>query len=639
LNQVLNDSESEHHVPGNFLKDLEKLYCGNRLRNRRLYQVIGDIFNTFQAAQIEAMGLKDLQLAWEIYPDLGMRPMGDIDILIHPGDYRKAAKCLYALGFTPLPGSKIPFTLKYAWAHHFWRPSDNVWVDLQWNVIQREWDIYGEGNFDFEIDRVWRGARHMKIKDDKLLVPNPEDMLFHLCLHLEGHKYSELILFCDIAELLGYYNHHLDWNYLVEITKKYEAQSSVYYVLLLVQHMFGVSLPPYFLREIEPTYLQSSILEPLFENLIDLHLSLDEICMTASPPDEIMNKFEIVVRQQAAAAMQICKQIDHLVSVFINLSGSGIIIEGSSSEKIFPDPSLESFKELHLFIFNHDLPHLLQVLANCGYNAQRAGDKKTFIKKCKFVSVDSALAGHPIFMTIQVDIDKTPNSLFSTEDAKNTSRKDVATRLLKSKLGRRKYDDTCISIRVKVFALSPEDIFLHLSASLGREKLYRFYGLCSLLEFFRYNVYPLDWQQIARLADRYGVRRWVCEGVLMVRGLAGNSSVPLAAIDALGCSETPPRVLEWARYGPDSYLPYTGFKKAFLYIFSFLSIEGVNEKCRYLLRSLLGEAAKKPVLFGLIQKLVSSAVALIRHRRRRMQNLAYWIEPESVSEKDATDNS
>jgi hypothetical protein len=478
----------------------------------------------------------------------------------------------------------------------------------------------------------------MKIKDDKILVPNPEDMLFHLCLHLEGHKYSELILFCDIAELLRYYNHHLDWNYLVEITKKYEAQSSIYYVLLLVQHMFGVSLPPYFLREIQPTYLQSSIVDPLFENLIDLHLSLDEICMTASPPDELMNKFEIVVRRQAVAAMQTCKQINDLVSVFINLSGSGIILEGSSSEKIFPDPSLESFKDLHLFIFNHDLAHLRQVLANCGYNSQRDGEKKIFVKKCKCVSADKALAGHPIFITIQVEINKTPNGLFSTEDAKNTSKKNVAIKLLKSKLGRRRYDDTCIPIRVKVFALSPEDLFLHLSASLGREKLYRFYALCSLLEFFRYNVYPMDWQQIARLADRYGVRRWVCEGVLMARGLVDNNSVPLAAIDALGCSESSPRVLEWARYGPDSYLPYTGFKKAFLYIFSLLSIEGVSEKCRYLLRSLLDEAAKKPVFFGLMQKLVSSAVALIRHRRR-MQNLAYWIEPESVSEKDATNNS
>jgi len=134
-------------------------------------------------------------------------------------------------GFVPLPSPDIPYTLKYAWGHHFHRDTDNIWVDLQWNILQIEWDVYQERNFDFEIDRIWRDATSMITDEQKILVPNPEDMLFHLCLHLEGHYYAELILFCDIAELLRFYRDRLDWSRFTEMTHRYTTESAVYTIL------------------------------------------------------------------------------------------------------------------------------------------------------------------------------------------------------------------------------------------------------------------------------------------------------------------------------------------------------------------------------------------------------------------------
>ena len=58
--------------------------------------------------------------------------------------------------------------------------------------------------------------------------PRARGATFHLCLHLEGHIYSELVLFCDIAELVRRYREDLDWSALVDVTRRYRAESSVY---------------------------------------------------------------------------------------------------------------------------------------------------------------------------------------------------------------------------------------------------------------------------------------------------------------------------------------------------------------------------------------------------------------------------
>ena len=312
--QVDEDREVAAQVPALTLEELRRLYHGNRIRNARLYGVISALAEALDDARVPVLGLKDIQLAQEVYPDRALRPMGDIDLLIHREDYAHAAECLGELGFDPLPSSDIPLTLKYAWGHHFRRASDDVWIDLQWNVVQREWDIYGEGNFDFEIERMWQRARPMPLDKGAILVPSPEDMLFHLCQHLEGHGYSELILFCDIAELIHHYGEQLDWGYIVGLADKYNAHSTCYYVLDLVARLFDVPLPPRLLERLAPEYFEGNLFDPLYDNLTSLHVDLDKLFSAAHPPQETREEFERAARRQAHAAMQAYRSADDLAT-------------------------------------------------------------------------------------------------------------------------------------------------------------------------------------------------------------------------------------------------------------------------------------------------------------------------------------
>jgi hypothetical protein len=625
-------------VPLAIREELERLYLNSRARNQRLYRVIGEVCRALEQAGVQAMGLKDAQLAWEVYPDIGLRPMGDIDILIHPEDYDKTATCMAGLGFTRLPNPDIPFTLKYAWAHHFRRPSDDVWVDMQWNVLQKEWDIYHEGNFDFEIDRMWRGAILMRVGEYQILVPKPEDMLFHLCMHLEGHTYSELILFCDIAELLKHYDNQLDWKYLVDITKKYKAESSVYYVLLMVQHLFDVCLPPFLLRELEPAYFKASIFKPLFGNLTTLHLSLDQIQLAASPPDDLMRKFETAVRCQAVGAMRLYKEIDHVASAFMDSGGDLIILGGTASEKAFPDSSLTPFGEIRLMILDHDLPRMRQTLLNCGFEPRDVADAdirnlETYTKQWQVTSIDPLLADRPPRMALQGDIEMGLDYLFQPKDSHDTSKGAVALKLLKAKLGHEN-GSADIPVRIKIIALSPEDMALAQSARLGRLKKNRLFGLCSMHEFFRGYSGPLDWQRVTSTAQRYGVSGLVCEGLQLASELFDDGRIPASALALDTCSDTRPRVLKWARYGPAALDRRTSLRGAFFFLFSFLSIDGAKLKSRYLLRSLFGHRSKEPVLPGLMLEFVTSTLSSLRRKQSTARDFAYWTKPEPSPETD-----
>ncbi len=630
LKKVMHGAGQDLRIPTRVLKQLEELHRGNVSRNRRLYRVIGDIFKTFQRAGVEAVALKDVHLARQVYPDLGLRPIGDIDLLIRRKNYPKVAALLNDLGFLPLPSADIPFTLKYASAHHFRRPNDNVWVDVQWNILDREWDVCGEGEFTFDSEDMWRGATRTTIDDFQLWVPKPEDMLFHLCLHLEGHTYCELILFTDIAELLRHSDGRFDWNYFLELTRRYKAESSVYYVFRLVQHLFQAPLPLFVLRELEPDYFKARIFGPLFGNLTDLHLFLDQIRQAAAPPEGVVLQFERGVRQQACAAMQSYKVIDAVASAFAKAGGALIILDGTTSEKIFPEPRLRPFEEFRFLILDQDLPRLRQVLSRCEFKLKIAGSSQLYAKTWTVRSADPVLTGQALSLTLGGEIERHPQQLLSIRDGSNPTKKhQVGSRLVRTKLGGRKCDETCFAIPFRIIALSPEEMLLHLSAQLGRQKRDRLFGLCTPLEFFRGYAGPLDWQLILSLAQRYTVSHWACAGLQMVSEFLEPDRIPPGVVNALAYSELRPRVLETARYDPASEGRYTGFKRAFLYLYALLSIEGTTAKARYVFRSLFGGTGGKPYLPDLLMQLIKSAYSLSRREKRKSSDFAHWVEPAS----------
>jgi len=633
LRQVERIEGLEGVVPLGIIDELQRLYQNSGRRNERLFRVIRDVTKVFEQSGVQALGLKDIQLAREVYADIGLRPMGDIDILIHKKDYKKAAICLTTLGFSPLPDPDTPFILKYGSGQHFQRIVDDVWIDLQWNVHQLEYDIYREGSLDFKIDRMWRSAVPMAINDSHILVPKPEDMLFHLCLHLEGHGYSELILFCDIVELLRCYQGVLDWEYLAEITIKGGAESSIYHVLYLVKCLFNASIPQDFMREIETGYFKGSIFSPLFGNLGPLHSSLDEIRLTASPPAELMREFEAVVREEAVSSMHLYREIDNVASAFKNRGGTALILDGTFSEKVFPDPLLKSFKPVRFFVFYHDLPHMVQALVESGFMSM-SGDKwKTYEKEVGITSEDPVLANRSIKVIIRGTIQKGLESLLKAGEASPASKKDIAFRSLRGKLTSHKVNDSPITASIEIHALSPENMILYLGAHLGAQDHNRLFGLNNMLELFKENHGQIDWKQLLRKAQEFSLGHNLAEGLLMVNGLLDDLTLPPEVLSSLTACVSPPRILEWSRYGPDSLERHTDFQYGFFFLLCLASSRGVKNRLKYLLRFVLARHGNTSLLLRLVRKTARGILSLMLRKTYNITDFVYWVEKKEGPKK------
>lgn len=142
---------------------------------------ITEAVTALRAAGIEALLLKGWATA-RLYPERGLRPYGDIDLLVAP---EKWAEARAALGLEP--ASQYPFDLR---CH------------------------------DPDLGRGWQDlfARSVavRIRDTEARVPGPEDHLRLLCLHFVRHAAWRPLWLCDVAAALEALPHDFDWGYCLD---------------------------------------------------------------------------------------------------------------------------------------------------------------------------------------------------------------------------------------------------------------------------------------------------------------------------------------------------------------------------------------------------------------------------------------
>ncbi len=91
-------------LPSPVRRELQGLYLRHRDANRVRTDVLCNILSAYQAAGVPALVLKGAALSHTVYPEPGLRPMSDLDILVREGDLRRAQSLLDSLGFAaPLP--------------------------------------------------------------------------------------------------------------------------------------------------------------------------------------------------------------------------------------------------------------------------------------------------------------------------------------------------------------------------------------------------------------------------------------------------------------------------------------------------------------------------------------------------------
>jgi hypothetical protein len=221
-------------VPTSVMEDLKKAYHETVARNTFNYVELQTILDALHRSGIEAIALKGAALAGVVYPDIGLRPMVDVDLLVKDNELAIADRVMTDLGYSPVQGLNPK---QWYRENHFHLPPYHhvrkpVTVEIHWNVAR---------NSSGDIGKWWERAICKNIMGYPVMVPSPEDMLIHLSIHLFNHSYDSgfvLRSLCDIFETLRHYGNKIDWKLLQDETAERRIEKQVHSVLQLARKFY-----------------------------------------------------------------------------------------------------------------------------------------------------------------------------------------------------------------------------------------------------------------------------------------------------------------------------------------------------------------------------------------------------------------
>lgn len=244
-------------VPYEILNNLEKMYYSNLARNMLLYNELGKILKAFKRADIDTVVMKGAFLAEEVYKNISLRSMSDIDLLIKEEDLQKVKKELNKLTYfvTITFPTKLHEQFQTAVSEElsFANETRKVVIDIHWNIQPPQ------SCYKIKIDEFWNNVKSVRIVGIETLTFAPENILQHLCLHLDKHinlntapPANPLRDYCDIAQVTRHYNKIINWNYLLENSKDFGIEGPVFQGLYIANKYFGALVPEYMLDKLGP---------------------------------------------------------------------------------------------------------------------------------------------------------------------------------------------------------------------------------------------------------------------------------------------------------------------------------------------------------------------------------------------------
>lgn len=188
-------------------RELQALYLRHRHANEVRAAALAEIITAFQNAGIEARVLKGAALAHLLYPQPGLRPMRDLDILVNPAAARRAQQILAGLGFAAplpphLPDKHLPPAV---------RPSQglSVSVELHHNLFNATHPA------SLTLDQLAGPPLTFGLSGITVSTLSPAEMLWHLCEHIAYHtnvwEPLRLIWVADIVGLAEQFAAQIEW--------------------------------------------------------------------------------------------------------------------------------------------------------------------------------------------------------------------------------------------------------------------------------------------------------------------------------------------------------------------------------------------------------------------------------------------
>ena len=207
LYKRLKNSAVGNRLPAGLARTIEEQYLAVAARNMMLADELAGILQACERENRPCVPLRGLALAEDLFGDITLRPMGDIDLLVRREDLEDITSILCGLGFQQMdrrPGFAIDYyyTLKFFKDRHGW-----IIVEPHWTITYPPF----ADRVDMEV--VWERSERDRVVGVASRKLAGGDLLFHLCLHLvhQGDE-APLLHFFEIDRLIRQRHESIDWS-------------------------------------------------------------------------------------------------------------------------------------------------------------------------------------------------------------------------------------------------------------------------------------------------------------------------------------------------------------------------------------------------------------------------------------------
>ena len=234
-------------LPNETRNFLRLLYASTWMQNQTNFKELEILAHRFHQADIPVVVLKGVCFALTIYPDIGLRPMGDMDLLVPASRLAEAVEIAKPLGYADTKPDASP-GLRDLLNHEICLQKTGA----QSLTLEIHHSLVADKTFSYAVpvDWFWEQTESLntssKTRFENLLMLTPTAQVLYAASHAmlqHGGKNAPLRWFYDMDCLIRHYNERLDWDLLLSQAKTFEWGSALDAALSQTSAYFDTPLP------------------------------------------------------------------------------------------------------------------------------------------------------------------------------------------------------------------------------------------------------------------------------------------------------------------------------------------------------------------------------------------------------------
>jgi hypothetical protein len=227
---------------------LRAMFAATRLNNIQSLHQLEILTDWFGQAGIPVVALKGICFALTIYPDLGLRPMDDLDLLVPSSRMPEAIKIACHSGYEKALPEAVPGLDELL--NHAACLSK---TQFPFTKLELHHTLVGDSAYRYavQIDWLWTQTELLQINSNEwvlgnLLILSPTAQLLYACAHAmlqHGGRDVSLRWTYDLDRMIHVHSDRLDWELLSTQAQSYTWGSAVRAALFQVVSLFHTPVP------------------------------------------------------------------------------------------------------------------------------------------------------------------------------------------------------------------------------------------------------------------------------------------------------------------------------------------------------------------------------------------------------------